>query len=70
MRISELVRMLEEVKKEAGDLEIYADHERHDDAVMEIELAEFRVSLLSPETIDSQLMVLDVWPQSEDRNLL
>ena len=70
MRISELVKMLEEVKDEAGDLEIYADHEQYDEAVMEIELAEFRVSLLSPETLDTQLMVLDVFPQSNQHDLL
>lgn len=39
MRITELITMLEQVKNEEGDLEIYVD--RGDEQAMHIELAEF-----------------------------
>lgn len=68
MRISELVKLLETIKEDQGDLEIYADTVPLDDAVEEIELAEF--GIYTREYGDEELMIIDVWPEGEQRDLL
>lgn len=68
MRITELITMLEQVKNEEGDLEIYADTVPLDDAVEEIELAEF--GIYTRQYGDEELMIMDIWPEGEQRELL
>lgn len=64
MRISELVIMLEAIKNEEGDLEIYADTVP-EDVVEEIELAEF--GIYSRQVGNEELLIMDVWPEGEQR---
>lgn len=68
MRISELVKTLEEIKERDGDLEIYADAVPLDDAVEELELAEF--GIVSRVNLEDEILIMDVWPQGEQRDLL
>lgn len=68
MRISELIRELEEIKERDGDLEIWADAVPLDDAVEELELAEF--SIHSRVNLEDEILIMDVYPQGEQRELL
>lgn len=71
MRISELVKLLETIKEDQGDLEIYADAVPYDDAVEEIELAEFEIiTRLQEDGYDDNRLVMDVYPEGEQRDLL
>ena len=68
MRISELVSILEKIKAEDGDLEIWADAVPLDDAVEELELAEF--SIYSKVNLEDEILIMDVYPEGEQRELL
>lgn len=68
MRISELIRELEEIKDRDGDLEIWADAVPLDDAVEELELAEFEIK--SRVNLEDEILIMDIYPQGEQRDLL
>lgn len=71
MRISELIKELEEIKEDLGDLEIYADTTPYDDAVEEIELAEVGIiTRVQEDGYDDNRLVMDIYPQGEQRDLL
>lgn len=71
MRISELITMLEAVKNEEGDLEIYADADPFEEAVQEIELAEFQIGITERPTDEpDNCCVVTVWPGADPRDAL
>lgn len=71
MRISELIKELEEIKEDLGDLEIYADTVPYDDAVEEIELAEVGIiTRVQEDGYNDNRLVMDVYPEGEQRELL
>lgn len=63
MRISELVSILEKIKAEDGDLEIYAEYEPNDPLDDNAELAEF--GIISRVNDEDEILLMDVYPQGE-----
>ena len=71
MRISELVTMLEQVKNEEGDLEIYAEVDPYEQAIQEIELAEFQLGITGrPDDEPDNCCVVTVWAGGDPRDLV
>lgn len=71
MRITELITMLEQVKNEEGDLEIYANVDDYEEAVQEIELAEFQIGITErPDDEPDNACVVTVWAGGDPRDLL
>jgi hypothetical protein len=63
MRISEIVKVLEEIKQAEGDLEVVCDV--GDEQAEEIELAEFGTTVKYDEDENPEGLVVNVWPKDD-----